>query len=127
MNAFAARLAEAGAEIEAELGAPFGPKARESEPAVPARLLEAMRCGAPGGVRGGAAELAAVRPVRVVVTEIAQRSGRRGSRTPDRFGQPGRAVVGVADDDLHTSRRIDHTIRAIRSRSAGVRGAGSCE
>ncbi len=59
MSAFAERLAAVGADIEAELDALLGPEALKGEPAVPPRLLEAMRYGVlSGAVRCGAAERA---------------------------------------------------------------------
>jgi farnesyl diphosphate synthase len=49
MNAFAARLAEVGATIEAELDALLSLQARDGEPTRPQRLIAAMRYGALGG------------------------------------------------------------------------------
>ena len=48
-KAFAARLAQIGAEMEAELDALLTPQPLEGEPTRPARLMEAMRYGVLGG------------------------------------------------------------------------------
>ncbi len=122
MNAFAERLAEVGAEIEAELDALLGPEALEGEPARPARLLEAMRY----GVLGGGKRL---RPFLVV--ETARAFGVAGAG-PRRVGAAIEFVHGYSlihddlpamdDDDLRRGRATVH--RAFDEATAILAGDG---
>ncbi len=108
VNVFAARLAEVGAAIEAELDALLSPEAREGEPTRPARLIEAMRYGALGGGKR-------VRPFLVV--ETARAFGVTGAG-PRRVGAAIELVHGYSlihddlpamdDDDLRRGRPTVH-------------------
>ncbi|MGD0641839.1 MAG: polyprenyl synthetase family protein [Roseiarcus sp.] len=107
-NAFAARLAEVGASIEAELDALLAREARDGEPTRPARLIEAMRYGALGGGKR-------LRPFLVV--ETARAFGVTGAG-PRRVGAGIELVHGYSlihddlpamdDDDLRRGRATVH-------------------
>ena len=121
-KAFAARLAEVGAAMEAELDALLTPEPLEGEPARPARLLEAMRY----GVLGGGKRL---RPFLVV--ETARAFGLEGVG-PRRVGAAIECVHGYSlihddlpamdDDDLRRGRPTVH--RAFDEATAILAGDG---
>jgi len=107
-NAFAARLATVGAEIEAELDALLGFAPRDGEAARPRRLVEAMRY----AILGGGKRL---RPFLVV--ETARAFGREGAG-PRRLGAAIECLHGYSlihddlpamdDDDLRRGRPTVH-------------------
>jgi farnesyl diphosphate synthase len=107
-SAFATRLAEVGAEMEAELEALLRPDPFDGEPARPARLIEAMRY----GVLGGGKRL---RPFLAV--ETARAFGLAGEG-PRRVGAAIECVHGYSlihddlpamdDDDLRRGRPTVH-------------------
>ena len=121
-KAFAARLAEVGAAMEAELDALLRTRALAGEPARPARLLEAMRY----GVLGGGKRL---RPFLVV--ETARAFGLVG-QGPRRVGAAIECVHGYSlihddlpamdDDDLRRGRPTVH--RAFDEATAILAGDG---